>query len=759
VRVLLDNLGSYPTPPLASLLSYSSAMSLFSGGIRKIRSGHAKDTISQYIDKQFNEFKNSTQRDYQQLLSAHENLRHRYEKLRSKFALYDAQKISITVDDEFTPQDENVTGTINTSLKINEIKEIVNNFSSEKKGQFMSLFGWDDVYAIVEYLTTNDLAVRNEEFYKILHAQTLPDIMSVPNSTDVDMYSRLLYTPYYEQYNFILGQLSRQRIELKKENEVHSNKQNIIRLIPGMWIRSFLNVFEQRQPMTTPLYPTPKNMKDIFFTEHMGYDAASSDDYLLKYLKDYAADIHYHLSRFMSVISSVLFLPLPEDRECFPKTSFTDIQLLIHYSVLFAESQYKIHGEKPISYRYFLQNEATMVLDTALINMLVTDGIECLLKTISKNSRFREYQREYIQLTNVKISDHSTLLEPSPVPPIPMNIFRSLIIENIHLYKNRLRRDTSEVNNWTLADESPIGQLINHDKTAVAEFNKIYRVLGPDVRSVAGNMYMEANKFMSMHRVYSYVLQCALAITLAAGKSDTLSSVLRHVLNRGIHSNGHHVSYGSTGDILPGLYYESILGIDVSTDEPNMEAKEYYECYPFRIKFFDLFGMYSSLIAPLSNRRENTERPREISARELTKLRLSNREAVSIVRAAMLNCFITLKHKRTKVSTKIKHFFKSSHFTADSTPIDIPVHIEANYSAPNGQLTFYSNPCIYRMQRGCSVKKSIVPLPPDIETANIPSHIRRLEEVPQKYVPAANTIYSSLLNQEPSLTTLSYVPA
>lgn len=726
-----------------------------------MRSGHAKDVISQYIDKEFNEFKNSTQRDYQQLLSAYENLQHRFEKLKTKVKQYDAQKISITIDEEFIPQDKRATSTNNTSLGINEMREIFDNLSPDTRAQFLSLFSWDDVNNIVEYLTVNDLSVRNDEYYKILHAQTLPDIMSAPDSTDINIYSRMLYTPYYEQCKIILGELSRQRLELRKENEIPSNKHNIsvIRLIPSPWIRSFLQVFDQRQPSVTPVYPTPKNMKDIFYSVHLGYeDNAFSGHHLGTYathLKDYAADIHYHLARFMSVISSALFLPLPDDRERFSETSFTDIQLLIHYSVLFAESQYKLHGGKPISYRYFLQNESTMVLDNPLITQLVNAGIESLLNTISNSSRFREHQREYIQLTNVNISGQSTFLDPLPVPAIPMNIFRSLIIENIHVYKSRLRTDIPEVNNWMLADHSPIGQLINHDKTAVAEFNKIYRVFGPDVRSVAANMYMDANKFMSMHRVYSYLLQSALAITLAAGKSNTLVTLVRHVLNRGVNSNGYYVTYGSTGDILPGLYYESILGIDVKSDKVNMEDIEYYSGYPFRVKFFDLFGIYCSLIPPLSSRRENMELPREVSAKDLTKLRLSNREAVSVVRAAMLNCFIALKYKRTKIRTEIRDFFKNVNDIPDSTPIEIPVKLEANYCAPNGQLTFYSNPCIYRIKRGHTIKKPNAPHAPDIEISNLPSYISTLEE--QKEVVINNT-RSTVLSQEPSISTLSYVP-
>lgn len=647
--------------------------------------------------------------------------------------------------------------TNNSSLEFNEIKEIVSNFSPEIKGQFLSLFTWDDVYDIMEYLVKNSLSVRNEEYYKLLHAQTLPDIMSVPNNpSDVHMYSRMLYTPYYEQCKFISGEVSRQRIEIRKQNEIHSKKQNMIRLIPSNWLISFLNVFNQRQTISIPVYPSPKNLKDIFYTVLLGYDddTGYSDHHLLNspaYLKDYAADIHYHLSRFMSVVSSVLFLPLPEDREHFPETSFTDIQLLIHFSVLFAESQYKLHGEKPISYKDFLQNEPTMVLDHSLIIQLVIAGIESLLSTINNSSRFREYHREYIQLTYVKNCGQKIFLEPSPVPPLPMNIFRSLIIENRHIYKSRLGSDIPEVNSWVLADHSPIGQLINHDKTAVAEFNKIYKVLGSDLRSVAGNIYMDANKFMSMHRVYSYLLQCALAITLAAGKSDTMLTAVRYVLNRGINSNGQYVAYGSTGDILPGLYFESILGIDVTTNSPDMEDKDYYASYPFRTKFFDLFGMYCSLIPPLSNKRENMELPREISAKELTKLRLSNREAVSVVRAAMLNCFITLKHKRNKISPSIRTFFKNANIIPHSTPIEIPVQLEANYSAPNGQLTFYSNPCIYRIKRGCIAKKPIAPHAPDIEISSLPSQVTTFG---QEVVPQLTTISA----QEQSMITLSYVP-
>lgn len=740
-------------------------MSLISGRIRKVRSGYTKNVISHYIDVEFNKFKNSTQRDYQNLLSAHENLRHRFEKLKTKVKQYDAGKISITIDEETSPQDENnrTFSIDNKSLNMHEMKEMFNNLSPDIRAQFLSLFDWDDVYELVQNLCVKDLSSRDEKYYKVLHAQTLPDIISYSDPTDVDFFSRLLYTPYYEQCKIITAELCRQRTELKKETEFQSEKNNsvIIRLIPSVWIRSFLQVFDQKQPIIAPVYPTPKNMKDIFYTLHLGYENnASRTQDLLCYpitMKDYAADIHYHLARFLSLLSSNLFLPLPDNRERFPETSFTDIQLLIHYSVLLAESQYKLDGKKPISYRDFVVDEPTIVLDFSLIISLVVVGIESLLNTITNSSRFREYHREHVQFTNMNSTGESYVLEPLPVPPRAMNIFRSLIIENIHLYKSRLGSDMPEVNNnWMLADHSPIGQLINHDRTAVSEFNKMYKVFGPDVRNVAGNLYIEANKFLTMHTIYSYLLQCALAITLAAGQANTLESSVRHVLQRGVRSNGRFVSYGSTGDILPGLYCESILGIGVESDKLNMEEKEYYTRSPYRAKFFDLFGMYCSLVSPLSSKHENMELPREVSAKDLIKLRLSNREAISVLRAAMLNCFIALKYKRTKIKAEIRDYFKNKNDTPDSTPIEFPVQLEANYNGPNGQLAFYSNPCIYRIKKGYKIKKFNGVRAPDIEILNLPSYITHSGE--QKEAAVMNSRGSNVLTQTVAIPTLSYVP-
>lgn len=729
-----------------------------------MRSGHTKNPISHYIDKEFNKFKNSSQRDYQNLLSAHENLQHRFEKLKTKIKQYDAGKISITVDEETSSQDgiDSTSSIDDKSLNIHQLKKIFNNLSADTRVQFLSLFSWDDVYEVVDNLCAKDLSLRDEKYYRLLHAQTLPDIMSCSNPSDVDFFCRLLYTPYYEQCRIISAELHRQRIELKKETKFQSEKNSsgLIRLIPSLWIRSFLKVFDQKQPIVTPVYPTPKNMKDIFYSVHIGYEnSASSAQDLVTYpiaLKDYAADIHYHLARFLSVLSSALFLPLPDNREQFPETSFTDIQLLIHYSVLFAESQYKLNGNKPISYRDFVLNEPNIVLDFPLIISLVIAGIESLLNTISDTSRFREYHREYVQFTEMKISGESCVLEPSSVPPVPMNIFRSLIIENIHLYKSRLRTDIPELNNnWMLADHSPIGQLINHDRTAIGEFNKMYKLFGPDVRNVSGNMYIEANKFLTMHRLYSYLLQCSLAITLAAGQSNTLQSSVRHVLERGVRSNGSFVTYASTGDILPGLYFESILGVGVDSDKLNMESKEYYSCAPYRAKFFDLFGMYCSLVPSLSSKRENLELPREISAKDLTKLRLSNREAISVVRAAMLNCFIALKYKRTKVKTEIRDYFKTGNTSPNSIPLESPVQLEINYNGPNGQLTFYSNPCIYHIRRGYIIKKTNAVHVPDIEISNLPSYISKSGG---QNVAVINSMGSNSPSQTLSIPTLSHVP-
>lgn len=673
-----------------------------SENINKFISDFVSDKIVRYQDQ------------YEQLYNQNIMLRQKYTKLLTQIHQYDAINVNIrpqTIDhlDSNIPDDslDPDTDTHHTVLTMYA------KLPEEEQIRFLNNLSWNDIIAASFNLAEKGNKAQILRYNEVVASQTFPKIIVDPPLTKPDPIL-LVHQSYYAYFDDVNDEYRSLQNTLATINTDTQTKDHII-LLPSQWIIDFLKVFDTHNKNPNILYPTSQSFQNIFYLTLQINQVINTQNTLpvvKSSLKQYTPDIHYHIMRFISTLTSVLFTPLPDATSLFPPTVFSDMHLFCHFAVML--NQIDDQSQTPFTYEAFLKGEYDILQNSksrVQLQVMVTKAILFLKECLDNSHRFylvnnRIYLR-YIA-TNTS-NDTSIQLRPTPVPDEVVKVLRPLILNNIHNYKKRYQGLVYQHNEnfqFSVIDLSPIGQLLNHDQTAINEFTALYKKYGTDMPI---SLVDDINMMSCIHNLFSVLQQAAWAIYLSVPTNKWLKDIVPNVLNKAIYLNtvNKGVIYGSTGEILPGVYIRHILSdYTLFSDSSDFRDTSAFNENFFnrnhrtdRVSFFNLFRTYSRLVPPIKDISSMTK-IRNISHKTMHQFYISTLKNRSSIRYSLLNIFLQTREKKLirKQELQVMNYLKdNSIVTAESTPLKLTIDVFASYQDKDlGDYNFYINPCTYR---------------------------------------------------------------
>ena len=221
----------------------------------------------------------------------------------------------------------------------------------------------------------------------------------------------------------------------------------------------------------------------------------------------------------------------------------------------------------------------------------------------------------------------------------------------------------------------------------------------------------DINMMACVHNLFAILQQAAWAIFLSVPRGKWLKDILPNILNKSIYlddtSNG--VVYGSTGEILPGIYIRHILSDytlfsedqEIGNNAAAFINEDFFNKHQRkdRVLFFNLFHTYSRLVPPIKTI-SSMNTIRSISHQDIYQFYINTLQNRSFIRASLLNIFLLTRDKnlsKTEESQIMNYFKDNSIVVPESHPLNITIDVFGSYQDKElGDYNFYINPCTYR---------------------------------------------------------------
>lgn len=424
------------------------------------------------------------------------------------------------------------------------------------------LLPWADVFEQVmmhAYHTNDD---RREQYLRALNAKDFPNAL-IHDDITVD-YENLLYTPSVEQFHKLTVAINVIHDQIDDvTRRMLRGKQDVKVLdvaMPSVWVQNLFDMYKPRphtevsQSVTPNIErPLPRVMEDIFYISKR-IDIINADTHQNEgptTIDNFALDITTHLTDYAGTITGrIKFHPTGTDRQ--------------------------------MEYADFVENEAEYTRDTRRTEKLerALNNIVVLFKnTFPKNGFLYVNSRGDIELRvrlnkpprpGSGVGTSSTAsgepefadlkLEKIPVPPSIASLFTLLRVSNINRFRHALQ--TSIYQGWndpkkayTITTQSPLSHLINFDSEAIAETQKIYK--DDDIFDM--KMYRDTGNLRTIQHLYGRLLVAAFGIALSKDYSAIGQSNAGPFITHGMQVFGDSISYASVFDVVPGLFYYSIM--------------------------------------------------------------------------------------------------------------------------------------------------------------------------------------------------------
>lgn len=693
---------------------------------RRVTVEDTYENIDTFIPDFINDNINKYQKEFDRLNNENRELSQKYNKLLTQVHQYDPIKINIKQQDvdkttkltddssSSTPIADTLEAILSMSARLSSedqlqfLNNMYSGLASEEQLQFLSNLSWNDVITVSHKLAEENNREQVLRYNEIVASQTFPKIVIEPPLTKIDPVL-LVHKPYYGFFDNVVEEYNRLQNNVAITNTDLGIKKHVI-LLPSQWVIDFLRVFDIDNKDPNILYPITQSFQNIYL---MVMQINSSR--FTSRLRQYTPDMHYHIMRFISTLTSIMFTPPPDTAFLFPATIFSDIYLLCHFAVMLEEVLNP--DNTAFTYEEFLRNEYTILKNTKgklQLQRIVTDAVLFLVGCLDKSHRFYFVNNRNIYLryiVNNTANDKSIQLRSTPVPETIVKVLRPLILNNHHNYKQRyqqLRYQSSENTQYDITDLSPIGQLLNHDETAISEFTTLSKKYGPNITI---NLLEDINMMACVNNLFAILQQAAWAIHLSKPTGKWLKDIIPNVLDRSIYFDDKNkgVMYGSTGEILPGIYIRHMFSDYTLFSE---ESTTHQEISSFvnedffnkpqrsdRVSFFNLFRTYSRLVPPTKDV-SSVKKIRTISHESIHQFYITTLKSRSFIRSCLLNVFLATKEKSLdrNQERQVMNYFKDNFIvTPESTPLNVTIDVFRSYQDKElGDYNFYINPCTYR---------------------------------------------------------------
>ena len=245
-----------------------------------------------------------------------------------------------------------------------------------------------------------------------------------------------------------------------------------------------------------------------------------------KRIKSFTLDLPYHMCRFLSLFSNVLFCPdesfsglglFEEDK----MERISDTQLLIHFAIKYYNDEL---------YKEFLKDPYTCYENRFEdISMSIKNAVRELVNTpySIKDIAFKVDRDGQIKLVrniigNIENKDAGSFVkvnyEKVSIPQSICNVLRSFILRNSNQFienrklackQNQLGRFEDEYFEYI---NSPLSKLLNFDSRAVSDFKKLRSNKINSQSQLAMNYHFEIPTMNCIYRIYLLLLQAAFAL-------------------------------------------------------------------------------------------------------------------------------------------------------------------------------------------------------------------------------------------------------
>lgn len=621
---------------------------------------------------------------------------------------------------------------------------------------FLKSLTWDEINTTARVLATEKYRSRKEDPDRIQSAVLFPQFLLTEDDLtgrDDDFYTDLLLEPYRLHYDAVKMELTEKGRTVKGARSRMATTARpgidmdiVTTVVPSQWVMDFLYVFCRSRRIGAAGYPRFHEMEDVFYvtralslvrqtiaavppptgrvTRTSGTTttaAATTTITTPVKLKNYCLDLGYHLMRFASLFTTLSFTPM-KGSDMSPET-YADFEFLVHYAML---------RTKDVDYADFLNtpNEWLSGPGYVVLSTAVADSVDEIAKSFSVNYFFKATRHGPYLQRRVRLHNGDTVKEDAPVPDSIMSGLAMHVLPNVSTYMRNREIDSfqrpADPTPRDLRTISPIGRYLNFDQSSVSEFAGLRKESGACGDFFNVQLSDRLATLPCIHRAYAMLVSAAATVRAAAATSSGTgeSPRLGVVLNKCMHVSKDHATtlYCSTAEAFPGLLFYTMLAAGEkdakvldkvpmrnATDtevSPGMSAEDFFHKRTDRRAFFDVFGIYSHKVTPMSASRcsgngyalpvdtsRSGEGIRWVNRRKINEIRSSAGKVLWEAQAAfvsLLGLFSTgnvADHRRIgHESDTLRYFFKNAESYQRLTTF-------AEYSG--NPITFFTEPVMY----------------------------------------------------------------
>ena len=648
------------------------------------------------------------------------------------------------------------------------------------------LMSWADLETALIKYASEMVNIRDKEYVKMLNASTFPDLVVTENPS-VD-YEQLLFKPYVTYIEQMAMSLRKNagldvaavRRKLSTGRKTNDSLQTFDITTPSVWVKDFFDVFEHGYKIsaekswprnTEVVFPRPKLLANILYTEESVFlvdETTHRKNAVASKLKNYALDLPYHVANLFSLCGRVEFNPIQTDYALFEPTTFTDFQLFVDLSMAY---------DPEVDYPDFLQNQAKYITTPDCRAQLIkacNNMVRILLTSRHQDDLLCATHKGDVQVRRFKtcyVEDEKKSLgaEHVSIPDTILQVFQTLRIGNMLQFRRSLNTPVyTGASNIpfaanTVETASPVSKMLNFDRMAITETQRVYKQSGTTEEDFNMRMYRGSGKMKSVQTLYAAILQAAVVIKMTKSKTIPNFANVEPFVNRGMYINkldhegtpSRTISYASTLSICPGVLAYAILGLEETNVPLDMSAETYFvkkakteDRMPFqqitdvmnerdsgnivttkrmdRLLLMELAANYLDQIPTISetlmSRRAGRETdrlasihkqdpvtgidaPRYLSIKSMRWLVASNLVSIRTVSSSMVNILIHTLQTDTLSNPNNQLF---NYFCNDPTyvkpngalKLETPLHIEQGYHDPAmGMFNFFHLPCVYTVKK------------------------------------------------------------
>lgn len=561
---------------------------------------------------------------------------------------------------------------------------------------------------------------RQRDFDRIELLPTFPNLAN-PLDDEMDNYLteetslELLMKPYFTYYkerkhHVLLEEAKNKRTMTNYYTVSTKDTRAIVLVTPNTWFQDFLQVYSRARTIGELQYPSYRPMDNIYFKEyHVRTITDEGKKNVLGRVKTYTLDILYHMIRFASLYGTINFIPVESESSYMLPTQYTDVEILVHFSAFMSsEIDYMDFLRKPQTY---LRNEKFLFLTRA-----VERASEKIRLSYSETDLvfFCTRAMDTYALALLQEGENNTK-KTMYVPDEIIVILKSFILDNIHMHRRRvlrMREAGVEGNANVIVQHSPIARLLNYDRQARREFEKLYKKINPaDPTGVNVQNSALLKELPCIHSLYAQLLSASgalYALTMdELGKPHAASLITRTMKIDEEYADV--VQYASSVEAAPGLLFYVMLGLGTekadlleSTKEYirgdvycGMTKRSYFKHRPDRTAFFNSFATYSSYVAKIpeaKNKQNAFTEIRWMSREFIEQIRMIDKKNIQTARASYINMLLKYSlHDNEFSELDVMQYFKSPHKEQPSSSLKADVNVCKNF-------VFFILPILYNIE-------------------------------------------------------------